>query len=495
MRFIALERFVGLGVLLIASFVLGCTSESTGGNETACERAASHVSQCTGEPVAPPTECSAAEAAEAQQYLGLPCDDIADEGKTDWFVSNCGWVGRLLGRCHSDICDDYRDITDHDRLVASLTDIGNLELQNLFYCDLPNMSGHVPVDSYLDLMHTAPYGFDWSEYDAHGTLSLTVEHWDVRWAFGFDPRQVYDEIYNLLPTSMREIFVSIVAPLTFIRKEFPERQGDLLLGRSNFGYSDERASMNPTRNHIRMEQLTNANASNLPILSMSYLQHPYYLEESGTGFIDFFRFLTPDIIIAKGNYGFYDSSDPVLNARDLLSPSVLQFWMVRETVTRELQLDEETIYLSVPMLRALFSESPGAPSEGDGLVGTWEGDLIMNDVIIRAEALLQVDVQAPGSLTTGVRGSQDIFTFDGSSLERDAQTLTIPLDGEPPLELRRVQGAADALVGRRCFNAHDDATVEEHTRLLPESTRDHFLAQYREWDDTTFCLYYLLRRR
>jgi len=473
----------------------GCNKES---ETNICEQAAEYVTGCTGKYVEAPAECGSQERLEAQQYLSLDCADIKPGGKADW-IGNCSWIGKMLGWCREYICEDFRSPIDHDALVGKLLALDSKDMQNLFYCDLTEMGGRVPAGEYLELMQTSPYAFDWSSYNDSGILRVTAQFWDVYWAYGFDAHALYDEVKVLLPETLQDLFAQILEPLTFIKKEFPAQDAVVLEGWTSFGYNDERANENPTRDFIYRKNLSDANIENLPILLMTYSQSPWYLEETGTGFIDYFRFLTRDIIIAKGNYGPYAPHNPELSPYEYLSPEALQFWMERKTETREIDLNEETTYISIPMIQSLWAGSPeGFPGE-EILTGIWEGDLIMNSVIWRDEAQMVIEEGgASGSFTTVMDEADGEFEFHHLEEFGDGRTVIVPLDTYP-MNIRRVSLEADVMVGKRCIPVRDEEEAKSlgvYVDFLPDTIRQYFIAQYIEGraGDTSYCLYYLFRK-
>jgi hypothetical protein len=232
---------------------------------------------------------------------------------------------------------------------------------------------------------------------------------------------------------------------------------------------------------------------------MSYAQHPWYLDDLGTGFLDYFRFLTPDLIIAKGNYGPYDRDDPAIQPALFLSPRALQFYMVRTDEVREIDLGVETTYISVPMIRGIWDGAPGAAPAEDLLVGTWEADLIMNTEIVRGEASLVVSPGLTGSFTTTLSGDPETIAFDAMQPSTDGRTLEVSLGAEPSLELRGVAAGVEALTGKRCIQVDSEDEARElgkYVGFLSTTVREHFISQYLEEREAglSYCLYYLIRK-
>jgi hypothetical protein len=420
------------------------------------------------------------------------CDQAGAQSDADT-IALCGTVGRGLGWCHSDVCAAFREPADHATLVGKLTSLSGIEEKNLFYCDLPNMAAKVAPERYADLMQTAPIAIDWSDYAAFGVVHVTEDFWDVRWALGFDAHAIYGLLAAILPSSSTLDFVELLA---FVKKEFPTQDQRPLRGWTSFPYDAGHANINPTQNTIREHRLSDPNVQNLPTLMMSYSEPPWYSQATGTGFVDLFRFLTPDLIIAKGSYGLYDAQNPDPDPARLVTPSVQQFWMERKHLSREVALSAETSLLSVPILDAMWNG--GAAPSAATLDGRWDADLIMNETIVRNEASLSVS-GADATFTTTIAGGAAILPALELGARADGRTAVLTPIAGPALALRQVASGVDVLVGERCLPVQDlDAARDlgAWVDFLPWATREIFLAQFVRPgpNGSEYCVHYLLRR-
>ena len=238
------------------------------------------------------------------------------------------------------VCDEYRTLKDHNNTVKHLEVISTGDLRELFYCDLQEMGGKVKDYEYRRWMQTSPLRFDWSKYNTEKTVTIRTQFWDVRWAYGFDLHKFYRNLEDKFGEKAGAVFSSSgLESIVFIKKEFPAQESKVLRGWSSFAYSEESANINPTMDFI-YEVKISSGGRDYSLLLMKYAEYPWYLKSLRTGFADYFRFLTKDIVIAKGTYGFYnpmDSNLPIFAT----SADALQFWMERISEEKTINLLRE----------------------------------------------------------------------------------------------------------------------------------------------------------
>lgn len=394
------------------------------------------------------------------------------------------------------VCAQFAPLQSHRALTEQLAVIRNGALQDLFYCGLPGMGGKIRPERYLQLLRTTPAGFDWSRFNTSGIVTVTSQYWDVRWAYGFDSQKAYARLLAWNPPAAAA--VSVLEPLALIKKEFPKQEAGRLAGYTSFGYNSARANANTTPNYILPGLMNDSRARRLPVLMMSYAEPPWYLKTLSIGFLDFFRFLTEDIVIAQGSNAGYDSENPAFPQFKLVPPQ-LQFWMERKNETRRINLNEETFYLSVPMLKSLWDNAPRQPLSADELAGDWDADLIMNAVMDRAQARLSLTPGGTGELQSRFSGGVQTERIVSAAVRRDGALVLQLADGEPPLMLKRVQPGVPVFAGRRCIpvnGAYQADGLGKWVDFLPWQARRLFFPQYliSEEGKRSYCLHYLIRK-
>jgi hypothetical protein len=438
-----------------------------------------------------PDQCGEAEAQEASRILETDCETLraAAENKG---IFGCGFFGFFCDEEPLD-CGDFADVrevavTDPAAILARMEALSNRELQDLFDCDASTVGWTAEPETLL----TREYAIDFSRYDTEGVVTVQSEYWDVNWAYDFDERAVVDKITGFVTTLAPILEPLVNDPLvstTYIKKEFRGLQGDIVVGATSFGYSDECAHWNRTTNHVRQVQLED----DTTVLAMVYLDHPWYLSATHSGFLDYFKFLTPDIVVARGQYAGYEPVDVGSETRWRAPLDALQFWMARTSETEEIDLRHETRYLSVPMLRHLWENAPVLSAED--VAGEWEADLLMNETILRAEARLRVDAIEGGELRTTQAGG--VWTDRVDQVWVESGEAHLLMGESPSLVLRAIAGAEDVLVGRRCLEVEDARSVDDlgpWSDFLPHLVREHLGSQFIESDGSGYCLHYLLRR-
>jgi hypothetical protein len=420
-------------------------------------------------------------------------------------LASAGCMPPCLQPSTSDICSRFA-LSSEASGVSRLATIDHTSLEKLFYCpDLKSMAGPVPAIKYPDLIKTKPLSLDWSDYARNGKVTLTEEYWDVYWAWGCDPRAFYSSVPGLLKNEYLNMFV-------YIKKQFPKEEGNEtveqsgtpgrpILGWTTFGFDEEHdALVETTPNRVFSVPLNDENSKDFQILMMKYVNPPWYEARASGSYVDYFRFLTPDVVIARGLRGSYQREDERLpdEARAHLYQ---QFWMKREHVKRTVNLSIETRFFSTPIIRTILKQSKTAQISEVDLNGEWDVDLIMNQVTIRNHGNLLVSF--PGGYFT-------LSTEDGPDRRKihvkpgQSSTATvIEVEGDQPLELRKVSTDADVMAGRICSDAASEEEVtsrvsRKYYYFLPLGVKWWFMSQYFEpfgEEKRQFCNYYLLRRR
>jgi hypothetical protein len=220
---------------------------------------------------------------------------------------------------------------DEPGVAAILSKAGPRLAQKLWEADLLTW---VPPEKTLDTLKTKP-----------------DESWRVRWNYDFDTPNAASELARLAPPLR-----GLLGVLTNVRKAFPEgantRVGlgsDQLTGGTTFGYDPARPGTGDvTPNTIRMTESLNARTGQkMPVALMTYSREPWFDRNTGVGFNDEFKALTPNIILAKGRVAEYTDADlhgdaagkrPPLSAllsklsggeRRGVEPQAVRFWMQR----------------------------------------------------------------------------------------------------------------------------------------------------------------------
>ncbi len=220
-------------------------------------------------------------------------------------------------------------IRRHDEagVAAILDQAGPRLATKLWEADLPQW---VPPEKTLDTLKTAP-----------------DESWRVKWSYDFDTPQAASELARVAPP-----LSGLLGVLTNVRKNFPAalntRPGQLV-GATTFGYDPARpGSGQVTPNTIRMTDSVNPRTGEkMPVALMTYSKEPWFDRNSGVGFNDEFKALTPNIILAKGRVAEYSDADlhgeaegkrPLLSEllsrlssgeRKGVEPQATRFWMQR----------------------------------------------------------------------------------------------------------------------------------------------------------------------
>lgn len=401
-------------------------------------------------------------------------------------------------KCNDAICEEFTGLyaQGHEAMAKRLASISNDDLRDLFYCDFKKVGSNIEPSQYIELMNSAPYKFDWSAFNQSGILKITAEFWDVKWAYGFDSREVYSKVMNLFPKVIQqEVGVNMIDPLVFIKKEFPYRTGERLDGWSSFGFTEDRYSLHPTKNMMIPTLINNQYIDDMPALVMGYFQYPWYLKKLGSGFIDYFRFISKDIIVAQGNYGLYPAGSPD-NVGFSISPDALQFWMERKIEVKELAVREHLEWISVPMLKKMWELAPATAN----LDGVWKGDLVMNQFIAKDDAKLEISsTDVSGSVFSSKSTSSNNLKGQASA-RNDSGVVNISFNDGPSLQLKQVQEGINALVGKRCLKIDPSQDIPKnlgrYSSFLPRPSQNPFIAQYFEEDgtDRNYCIYYLFRR-
>ncbi len=406
------------------------------------------------------------------------------------------------------VCNEY-DLTDHDTILNKIKNIRTSDLMSLFYCDLPNMGGHVSPEDYLSKMQTRPTEFDWSQYHTTGRVTVNSEFWDVRWGLGLDFQAWYGRITEVtkdFTPFLNKFLEETVQHYAYIKKEFPNPpEGDHLVGWTSTPYSEELYNQNPTTNFIYETRLNDENAKDLPILMMKYREFPWYitLEENNPfrlpanewGFADYFRFLTDDFIVARGLIGRYF---PINNEVPLSTYAGFfnQFWMVKTQKTHTVDLRQSTKFFSALMVKQLWQNAKEGSLNVDDLIGEWSMDLVMNVLTKRDHGKLTITGNKGG--TMALRSSNQIEqianTHDGKGTDIRVANL------DPALSLRRVEEGVDVLAGKLCFQINYTKDIEslpsEFHDFIPLKIKTLFLTQFVEGQGPTmfYCNYYLLRK-
>lgn len=429
-------------------------------------------------------------------------DAVADRNSTEFSTAPCPSIEKDKGNIpapntpkDAHICQAYRQPMSTAEAVKRLATIGNFDLRRLFYCDLPKMGGKIQPADYPDLLKTEPYRFDWSRYVSEGILTVDMEYWDVRWAYGFDSRKAYMKYFADTASGELSSNPDFLESMLFIRKEFPEKRGATLLGWSSFGYSRNAASANPTLNTVKPQLLADGNAKDMPVMMMNYAEKPWYFDSIGEGVLDYFRFLSKDIVIAQGVQAFYDRNDAKIPGSFKLTPPWQQFWMERKREAHLLDFAKGTSFLSIPMLKWIWDHSTVPASTAD-LTGTWDADLMMNGVIIRAQSRFVFGSSGKGRLDSNFGGKQESYEALSAPIGSGDNALTLELSsGDAPLTLKQASPGIPVFIGRRCIDK--ERIPEKWVEFLPARTRRIFMAQYFISDNAgnqSYCLHYLLRK-
>ncbi|MFZ5446515.1 MAG: hypothetical protein ACOZQL_41390 [Myxococcota bacterium] len=216
---------------------------------------------------------------------------------------------------------------DEPGVVAILEKAGPRLASKLWEADLPTW---VPSEKTLDTLKTGP-----------------DESWRVRWNYDFDTPKAASELARLAPPLTGALDV-----LTHVKKNFPagaNTRAEQLTGATTFGYDPKvPGSGQVTPNVIRMTTSRNERTgADMPVALMTYSKEPWFDRETGVGFNDEFKALTPNVILAKGRVAEYTDADlhgEAAGRRPLLSralatlaggerkgvePQVVRFWMQR----------------------------------------------------------------------------------------------------------------------------------------------------------------------
>jgi hypothetical protein len=218
---------------------------------------------------------------------------------------------------------------DEPAVAAELERASPRLVEKLWQADLPPW---VPPGQTLDTLQTEE-----------------GEAWRVKWAYGFDAGAAMDRlIRNWMP------FAKGLGDVhRYVKKAFPREQqkpgAGALAGGTTFGYDPGRPGSGTfTPNDIRMTEVRNERTGKpMPVALMTYSERPWFVKETGTGFNDEFKALTPNIILARGRYSVYADENlhgraaggrpPLSTALSKLAggerkgpaPDVISFWMYR----------------------------------------------------------------------------------------------------------------------------------------------------------------------
>ena len=396
--------------------------------------------------------------------------------------------------------------TAGDPLGRDLLDrLSKMNLQTLtclfYHNDLPGMAGCIQPGRYAEIIHTEPLSLDWTSYPTDKVVHIEEQYWDVHWVPEFDVNK-FKLMFAGLPLD------DYLNRLQNIKKQFPkpEEKHDPIVqkltqypsinGWTTFGFDgNQDASFETTPNRVFQVTLKPDEHPEIPILMMKYLNPPWYNMTKGQGFVDYFRFLTRDVVVARGLYGSYSSVDDGFPG-NAMAHVFQQFWMDRKRVKKVVDLGKETIFFSIPILRQIWNQSVTPAIQADALDGEWHVDLIMNSVTRRDHGSLLVK-GGGGSLKSERHGSaeKEIRTV---GLDKDMITTVIETQDNGLLKLRRVSAdaAVNVLVGKVCRDACCRKDFE--SQMAPLLVEKNFMSQYYEpWGSASqeFCCYYLLRKK
>lgn len=223
-------------------------------------------------------------------------------------------------------------IRRHDEagVAAILEKAGPRLASKLWEADLPQW---VPPEKTLDTLKTKP-----------------DEAWRVRWNYDFNEPKASAELARLAPP-----LKGLLKVLDNVRKNFPagsNTRADQITGGTTFGYDPAKpGSGQVTPNVIRMTESMNSRTGQpMPVALMTYSKAPWFDKNTGVGFNDEFKALTPNIILAKGRVAEYTDADlhgeaagrrPALSSllaklangeRKGVEPQAVRFWMQRTTM-------------------------------------------------------------------------------------------------------------------------------------------------------------------
>ncbi len=411
------------------------------------------------------------------------------------------------------ICKELRNLSEDGIIRRLKKGVDHATMQTLFLeCDLENMGDHVHPEEYFDLIKTKPISIDWSSYAANGVVTIKGEYWEVIWAIGFDPQKAYEMLPRPLKSDCLEMLIDV-------RKQFPKMEGSMnlvqdgspanpIVGWTTFGSDKKKdALVETTPNRVF---LVSPDGKILPrggpALMMKYINPPWYLGDdiNGFGFVDYFRFITRDVVIARGLVGPYSSADGKHPIRAVPLP-FQQFGMRRIQINEQVNLSTDTQFFLTSIIRSLWNEAKAGPITEADLNGEWDVDVIMNKVELpnNGREYGRLLVSSPGGsfkLPAKDKG-RNVLKI---GIDQDKLTTVMETEGgNPPLKVRKISPNGDVLVGKVCFDAISkqeviDKVPGECHDFLPYKIKAAFMSQYFEpfgGPKKQFCNYFLLRKK
>ena len=251
-----------------------------------------------------------------------------------------------------DICSqcDLLAKNSHTDLTHWLNERPWSELIQLFDCHLPNIGQRIPASEYGKLIMTKPMFLDWSSYAHDDKVTITGEYWHVHWAGGIDTKPFFSNVLEMLNNDL-------LNSLVYIKKEFPEQNADSeewISGWTTFGFNDKRDAMVDTTPNRLFSILLKDEGQEHSVLMMKYLNSPWYYPQSHKSYVDYFKFLTEKVVIAKGLRGCYLRDDR-LPPENPEANFYQQFWMERKPLIRTVSLSDDTDFFSTSIPMTTFT--------------------------------------------------------------------------------------------------------------------------------------------